>query len=61
MTTTNISAIADAIADKLGLEADGHISVKEITVSVTYSVEPNLTWLEDWYEKAQEEIDIPFD
>lgn len=61
MTTTNISAIADAIADKLGLEDDGHVSVKEITVSVTYNIEPNLTWLEDWYEKAQEETDIPFD
>ena len=56
-----IREIASAIADELQLNSTDRISVKEVTVSVTYQVDQfaGSTWLDDWFRESFAD-EVPF-
>ncbi len=55
--------IARAVADELQLTTDDSISISQVTVAVTYSVNRQ-DFIDEWYEdylaKMTEDTEVPF-
>lgn len=64
MPTSDISLkdIAAAIADELQLSDAERISVSQVTVSVTYQIDPphQPDWMDEWYEEFKKRDMVPF-
>lgn len=54
--------IAKAVADELGLDSHDSVTINQVTVSVTYSVDHQTDFIDDWYESylARQNEDIEF-
>ena len=54
--------IAKAVADELGLDSHDSVTINQVTVSVTYSVDHQTDFIDDWYESylARQNEDVEF-
>lgn len=64
-TTSDISLkdIAAAIANELQLDSAECLSVTQVTVSVTYSIDRSsgqTDWMDEWYQEFKQKEIIPF-
>lgn len=54
--------IAKAVADELGLDSHDSVTINQVTVSVTYSIDHQTDFIDDWYESylARQNEDVEF-
>lgn len=54
--------IAKAVADELGLDSHDSVTINQVTVSVTYSVDHKTDFIDDWYESylTRQNEDVEF-